>query len=214
MSESNDDEEVLYALGMALEHDERHQALALRTWFPRIKIWLNETTRLKDDAENLRALIRQFDAAIRRIATELTGQACCGVDIGDEINPDTEEPYGPGGHTGWLLATEAKKLREELTLSKGQTEYALDAMVAMKERAEQAERQLAGVVEALEFYADPETYFGIAFAADRPAGGFDEDFEELSGELGHPDGGTWVKPGKRARQALANLPKALKEQSP
>ena len=34
MSESNDDEEVLYALGMALEHDERHQALALRTWFP------------------------------------------------------------------------------------------------------------------------------------------------------------------------------------
>lgn len=34
-----DDHEVLFALQMALENDERHQALALRTWLPRIKEW-------------------------------------------------------------------------------------------------------------------------------------------------------------------------------
>lgn len=65
------------------------------------------------DLESARTLIRSFDAAIRRIAAELTGQACGGVDTADEINPETGEPYGPGGHTGWLLTSEARKLREE-----------------------------------------------------------------------------------------------------
>ena len=59
-------------------------------------------------------LISQFDAAIRRIAAELTGKACGGVDTGDEINPETGEPYGHGGHTGWLLAEEAKNLKARL----------------------------------------------------------------------------------------------------
>lgn len=58
----------------------------------------------------------------------------------------------------------------------------------------------------LEFYADPETYFAIGFFPDHPCGEFDEDFEELSGDLGHPDGTPWVKPGKRARQALRDHP--------
>ena len=71
-----------------------------------------EIERLTADGTVLRELITQFDAAIRRIATELTGQACGGVDTGDNINPETGEPYGPGGHTGWLLAKEAKKLRD------------------------------------------------------------------------------------------------------
>ena len=66
-----------------------------------------------EDNEALRKLIRNFDVAIRKIATELTGKACGGVDTEDSINPETGEPYGPGGHTGWLLATEARKLREE-----------------------------------------------------------------------------------------------------
>lgn len=57
-------------------------------------------------------------------------------------------------------------------------------------------------VEALAFYADPDTYFAIAFLPDPPCGDFAEDFEELEGEWGHPDGGTWVKPGKRARETL------------
>lgn len=35
----DNDDEVLYALEMATEHDERHQALALRTWLPMIRQW-------------------------------------------------------------------------------------------------------------------------------------------------------------------------------
>lgn len=35
----DDNSEVLYALQMATEHDDRHQGLALRTWLPRIKEW-------------------------------------------------------------------------------------------------------------------------------------------------------------------------------
>lgn len=67
-----------------------------------------------DDLESARTLIRSFDAAIRRIAHELTGQACCGVDTDNEINPETGVPYGPGGHTGWLLAKEAAHLQDKL----------------------------------------------------------------------------------------------------
>lgn len=37
--DSDNDREVLYALEMATEHDERHQALALRTWLPIIREW-------------------------------------------------------------------------------------------------------------------------------------------------------------------------------
>lgn len=36
---AGDDDEVLFALQMALENDQQHQALALRTWMPRIKKW-------------------------------------------------------------------------------------------------------------------------------------------------------------------------------
>ncbi len=62
---------------------------------------------------------------------------------------------------------------------------------------------IARLRAALEFYANPETYFGIGFFPDSPSGEFIEDFEELTGGLGHPDGGEWVKPGKRARAALS-----------
>ena len=47
---------------------------------------------------------------------------------------------------------------------------------------------------ALDFYADPETYFAWGFIGDSPCGEWDDDFEET--ELGY-------KPGKRARAALS-----------
>lgn len=59
--------------------------------------------------------------------------------------------------------------------------------------------QLEAAEKALAFYGDPETYFAIGFLPDRPCGEFEDDFEELDGALGHPGGGSWVKPGKRAR---------------
>ena len=49
--------------------------------------------------------------------------------------------------------------------------------------------------EALEFYANPETYFAIGIFPDRPCGNFINDFSD-TGTLG-------VKPGKRARQVLS-----------
>ena len=60
--------------------------------------------------------------------------------------------------------------------------------------------RIAELEAALEFYADPETYFGVAFLFDHPTGGFDEDFDTATS---HPDGNSWHKPGKLARAALA-----------
>lgn len=69
------------------------------------------------------------------------------------------------------------------------------------ERAEWAEEQITALRKALAFYADPLTYFAIAFIPDRPAGDFMEDFEDTDAQnIWEPIG---VKPGKRARQALA-----------
>lgn len=58
------------------------------------------------------------------------------------------------------------------------------------EQAREAER----LREALEFYADPETYFAIGFWPDPPCGAFIDDGSETMG-LG-------MKPGKRARIVL------------
>jgi hypothetical protein len=72
--QADDEHEVLFALGMALEHDERHQALALRTWMPRIKKWYEKATAaspsaspgtnveedLRRDAERYRYLRREW----------------------------------------------------------------------------------------------------------------------------------------------------------
>ena len=46
--EEDDNSEVLYALQMATEHDERHQALALRTWLPRIQEWQKKSKLLDE----------------------------------------------------------------------------------------------------------------------------------------------------------------------
>lgn len=73
---------------------------------------------------------------------------------------------------------------------------------------QKAERRAEALAGALEFYADPNTYIAIGFLPDPPCGDFMDDFEELEGELGHPDGGTWTKPGKRARAALGATPKS------
>lgn len=65
-----------------------------------------------------------------------------------------------------------------------------------QERYDQQRTVIDGLVEALEFYAAPETYFAIGFFADRPCGEFIHDFEETELE---------VKPGKRARTALEDI---------
>lgn len=64
------------------------------------------------------------------------------------------------------------------------------------------ETHLRAAVEALEFYADPFTYFAIGFWPDPPCGDFMDDWSQH----GHPDFAVDdERPGKRARAALALL---------
>lgn len=70
------------------------------------------------------------------------------------------------------------------------------AFYAEKKKREAAERQVEALREALSFYANPETYFAIAFMGDSPHGDFLDDFEDVPGFGAE-------KPGKRARAALA-----------
>ena len=63
----------------------------------------------------------------------------------------------------------------------------------MEDTVEISEERLNEILEALDFYADPDTYFAIGFIPDRPAGDFMDDFSET--ELGY-------KPGKLARKIL------------
>lgn len=60
------------------------------------------------------------------------------------------------------------------------------------------EEQLEIALDALAFYADPETYHAIMILADKPTGGFDEDLSEN-------DYYDYDKPGKRAREAFKKL---------
>lgn len=49
------------------------------------------------------------------------------------------------------------------------------------------------LARALDFYADPDTYFAVAVVGDPPCGEFVNDFSEVDGEM---------RPGRRAREAL------------
>ena len=61
-------------------------------------------------------------------------------------------------------------------------------------RVKELEKEVRRLRKALQFYADPETYFAFVFFPDRPCGPFVEDFSET--DLGY-------KPGKKARKILA-----------
>lgn len=61
------------------------------------------------------------------------------------------------------------------------------------------EKKLRTLLEALSFYADPDTYFAIGFFPDPPCGTFMEDFSK-HGSKDYPKDD--VRPGKKAREAL------------
>ena len=65
----------------------------------------------------------------------------------------------------------------------------------VNEEDEEADRMR----EALEFYADPDTYFAISFLTDPPCGAFADDFDE---DHGAPEYTRRPMPGKKARKAL------------
>lgn len=70
----------------------------------------------------------------------------------------------------------------------------LEAVFAL--RMDQILAEYNALREALEFYANPETYIAIGFFPDPPCGEFMDDF----GETGTAEYGP--RPGERARKAL------------
>jgi len=59
---------------------------------------------------------------------------------------------------------------------------------------ERLQAKLTRAEKVIEFYAEPDTYFGIGFLPDRPCGEFIDDVSETI-PLGY-------KPGKKAREYL------------
>lgn len=119
------------------------------------------------------------------------------------------------GHIGGLnteaMAKEILELRAENSYLKqleGAVEVANELTnEAVKKNTEWAEEVLklraenARLRDALQFYANPETYFGCYFEFYEPEGGLYDDFYE------HPDSTLGEKPGKRALNALENVSK-------
>jgi hypothetical protein len=66
-------------------------------------------------------------------------------------------------------------------------------------RVQELTDEVEGYRKALEFYADPDTYFACGFAFDPPCGDFPTDFCEEHGA----DYTTRPLPGMRARAALS-----------
>lgn len=66
------------------------------------------------------------------------------------------------------------------------------------DRIEELEAENARLREALEFYANPETYHAVAFMCDRPGGGWEDDFDESHGHEFYER----PMPGMKARAAL------------
>ena len=66
-------------------------------------------------------------------------------------------------------------------------------------------KEIAGLREALSFYADPDTYAAITFIGDPPCGEFEDDFSYIEvSSSGTPY--QREMPGKRARAAIAPKP--------
>lgn len=71
------------------------------------------------------------------------------------------------------------------------------------------EKQVLVLLQALEFYANPEQYHAISFLFDPPCGGFKGDF---GGEKEHQHWGYNRKmPGKTARKAIRRFAKMTKQ---
>jgi hypothetical protein len=99
-------------------------------------------------------------------------------------------------HTALLIQRDALQARvEEFGRHMAECDTKGDALDIAEARLDDAEARVAALEGALEFYADPMTYFAVGIFADRPCGEFVDDMSETD-EYG-------MKPGKLARAALA-----------
>ena len=83
-------------------------------------------------------------------------------------------------------------------MSNSTTDYSDEQARCGVPDCELTREQAIDIVEALTFYANPETYFAIGFLPDRPCGEFADDVSDT----GEPYG--W-RPGAKAREAIGKL---------
>ncbi len=114
------------------------------------------------------------------------------------LHAELEGVRGPENQTGSYAWYRKECHRMHLTINEFcclETKLKGD-IIDLTQQLAAREGQVKDLEEALEFYANPDTYFACAFVFDRPTGGFDEDFDEGHEDYDRP------MPGKMARQAL------------
>lgn len=129
------------------------------------------------------------------------------VACGEEVNPYIGHSCVP--ETIRRLTTENNSLKAEVErLKTWIEENPNNTLVRIQKvtidtqaiRLENLESQLQKAIEGLEFYADPDTYFAIAFIPDSPCGDFNSDFEIMD------ENGIEVdRAGKKARRTLNEI---------
>lgn len=147
--------------------------------------------------------------ALRMLADERAAWIEVAVDANKALDAylyseGVELPYGMPVDGAMQLARKLKAENTMLHEQVGRLAAELEAEEIGTEQLAYLRTELATLradkerlVGALEFYADPHTYFAVAVITDPPCGDFGDDFSDTE-ELGS-------KPGKRAREALKAL---------
>ncbi len=135
--------------------------------------------------------VKELEAEITEMRSAMTQDLL----VAGRMRGDLEREVASLGNKHLLeLCTElqervayAEKARDEALAEKDA------ALAKTKDKTKRMGRHIGRMIQALTFYADPETYFAIGFMGDPPHGPFLEDFEEIDGAH---------RPGKKARAAL------------
>lgn len=130
-----------------------------------------------------------------------------------DYNPDIEEIKRRHEFLSDVVSRDVCWLIEQVQLLRNQVNQILDwgpadaGEIVFRElnqsqvREHLLQEKADKLEEALEFYADPNTYFAISFLGDSPCGGFADD-QSLPGEWDTEGIYDRPMPGKRARETL------------
>ena len=116
-----------------------------------------------------------------------------------ERDPDISKTM----HKMYRKALEALYVADEDNIEIEQISMRSNLPLSEKEKNVIALRK---ALEALQFYADPETYHGIAYMVDNPGPFMEDGGDELNHPLYNND-----KPGRKAREALKEIVEILKD---
>lgn len=104
-------------------------------------------------------------------------------------------------HAAWECALLGCGCQEEIARLREKIDALTDAAHIRDESNKVSQEVFATLIEALKFYADPETYHAIFIVPDNPAGAFAEDFSADHGDAFYDR----PMPGATARAALEKL---------